>query len=145
MPVRITRTLLLSGLVLVPLANAQTPSQSAAEPKGLWTVKEIQCGGRVLRGPQVAALQVEFTGSKLIIRVGEESREAAYVLHESERPRQIDITPTTGPDAGKTFLGIYDFPGDTLRLCLRGRENLRPTEIASKLNSDLTLMVLQRK
>ncbi len=143
---RTTLTVVLAGLLLVPFASGHgASSSSASDPKGVWMVKEIHLGGRALRGPEVAPLRVEFTGAKLILHSGEESREAAYVLHETERPRQIDITPTTGPDMGKTFLGIYDFSGDSLRLCLRGRENFRPTEIASKPNSDLTLMVLQRK
>ena len=62
------------------------------------------------------------------------------------KPKTIDITFTEGEHKGKTALGIYEFEGDTFRVCItRPGGDGRPMEFSAKAGSGCTLVVYKRE
>jgi uncharacterized protein (TIGR03067 family) len=56
----------------------------------------------------------------------------------------VDLTETEGDAKGKTFRGIYEFGGDTRKVCLAPEGKDRPKEFSSKAGSGHILAVLKR-
>jgi uncharacterized protein (TIGR03067 family) len=67
-----------------------------------------------------------------------------YKLDTSKKPAEIDLTITNGVFKGKTYPGIYQLDGGTLKLCRNQPGQKRPTEFASKKGSDTMFLVLKR-
>jgi uncharacterized protein (TIGR03067 family) len=59
------------------------------------------------------------------------------------KPPTIDATRTAKPGKGKTYPGIYQLDGDTLRWCTAQPNGERPTELLTKRGQ--FLMVLKRQ
>ena len=68
--------------------------------------------------------------------IGDENGEAihdlTFSLKPGQRPKAIDVEVTQGPDSGQTNVGIYQFDGNSLKICwtIAGQE--RPTEFTTK-------------
>jgi uncharacterized protein (TIGR03067 family) len=76
---------------------------------------------------------------------GRDMGEGTYQLGVAGTVRTLDSTGLSGEPRGKTFLGIYEIRGDTLRWCVANPGKPRPTEFASRPSSGQFLMVLTRK
>ncbi|KAF0175228.1 MAG: hypothetical protein FD161_3376 [Limisphaerales bacterium] len=60
--------------------------------------------------------------------------------------RTIDATGTAGQPSGKTFQGIYQVSGNTLKWCSgNDRARTRPTEFKTNIGNGHFLMLLTRK
>jgi uncharacterized protein (TIGR03067 family) len=71
--------------------------------------------------------------------------EAAYRLGPRATPRTIDLTPTSGPDQGRRFQGIYALDGDRLTVCLNNGRGQRPGDFSAPADSGAGLFLLQRQ
>ena len=54
--------------------------------------------------------------------------EGTYVLNLGANPRTLDANGTSGKSAGKNYLGIYRWSGDTLEWCAANPGKPRPTD-----------------
>jgi uncharacterized protein (TIGR03067 family) len=68
--------------------------------------------------------------------------DSAYKLDPAAKPKAIDFVPASGTEKGKTYLGIYELDGDSLKICYRGPGEERPTVFATK--DGAMLYVLKR-
>ncbi len=59
-------------------------------------------------------------------------------------PKTMDIKGTKGPNKGKTFLTIYELKGDELKVCYDLSGKARPTEFATKPDTQLFLVTYRR-
>jgi len=102
--------------------------------------QRIQGKWKVVSGTE---FQMRCTIEKqaMTFKVGREQvLQLTYRIDVGQRPRCID---TTRPD-GTTYSGIYEFNGDTLRICASNVETgERPTTFNSKTDGEV--MVLQRE
>jgi uncharacterized protein (TIGR03067 family) len=60
------------------------------------------------------------------------------------RPRTIDLVATDGDKKGRTYPGIYEVSGNTLRACLARDDVARPSEFAARAGSGLFVAVYRR-
>ena len=51
----------------------------------------------------------------------------------------------TGSDKGQTELGIYQFDGDTVKLCINEKGKDRPKEFTTAADNQQNLVVLKRQ
>jgi hypothetical protein len=66
-------------------------------------------------------------------------------LDPSKNPKALDSTYTEGPDKGKTFKGIYQLDGDTMKFCRPGSPgDERPTEFKSTPGSGAFVSMYKR-
>ena len=65
-------------------------------------------------------------------------------LDPSKSPKAIDVTITEGPSKGAVMLGIYEFDGDTLKVCFDPEGKKRPTEFKSPAGSQTFYNVHKR-
>jgi len=62
----------------------------------------------------------------------------------SKSPKTIDYVNTHGTNKGKSQLGIYEFDGDLLRVCVAAPGSARPQKFESLRGSGMTLTVWRR-
>lgn len=125
--------------------RAEEDDQKALQ--GSWTAESMVING--MRAPLDVIKRMKFTfrDGKLFVQGNFENGredECVYTLDSKASPKQLDFTP---PMEKKPVLGIYELNGDTWKLCLRhaGSDKGRPTELASKLDSECVLLVLKRQ
>ena len=88
-----------------------------------------------------------ISGSMITATVRDEQHKVNFKVDLSATPHTIDLTPQSGPNEGKTMKAVFELKkGDTLRICLDEKDrDRRPTAVASKPDSGLTLAVFQRE
>jgi uncharacterized protein (TIGR03067 family) len=127
---------LLISVLLGSAAWADEPKEDAVKTE----LKKLE-GTWVVEGAFVRGLEIErHAGKKLVIS----GTTLTSYLDGKEEPGEIKIDPTKkvkeidSAEKGKTFLGVYELDGDTLRLCFGDQK--RP----AKVSKDDLLFVLKR-
>jgi uncharacterized protein (TIGR03067 family) len=141
MKLRVTAAL----CVLVLLAADNPAEKKADELEGVWMITAmVQDGSEETKPP--AEAKITFKAGKATNQFGEETREATYLSDATKKPATLDITPSDGPDKGKTRKLIYRIEGDKLTLCgARDPEDPRPTEFSAKKGEKQLLLMLKRE
>ena len=86
------------------------------------------------------------TGAKFVVKRGDEVIAAGTMkVDPSKKPKASETTYTEGPDKGKTFKGIYQIDGDTVKFCRAGSpDDDWPTEFKTKPGSGQFVAVYKR-
>jgi uncharacterized protein (TIGR03067 family) len=127
---------------------AAAPADDKADLKaavGKWRVEKGTIGGvdqTALFKDLVLTIQAD---GKYAVTFGAEKDEGTFTVDSSKSPKQMDITPTGGPNKGKTLRTIYKIDGDTLTVCYQLGEGDRPTAFESKKDTKLFLAVYKRE
>lgn len=108
--------------------------------QGKWQLASLERDGKSVDVPKDAIRTVKGDTYTINPRPGV-TIEGTYKLNADAKPKQIDITPTTGDNKGKTSLGIYEINGDTLKICWAPSGKDRPTEFKSAEGSGVFLAV----
>ncbi len=136
----------LAGTLAVP-AGSQQSEEAAERAKlaGTWTGFVVEGRGEMPdRGPaRISELVIAAT----VIRARDGQMnmgEGSYRMDLSAKPRTLDAHGLVGPTRGKTYLGIYQLEGDTLRWCVANSDKPRPTEFLTRRGHGQYLMVFRR-
>jgi uncharacterized protein (TIGR03067 family) len=113
--------------------------------QGTWTIESSEAGGTALPADQLKGLIVTFEGDKHTVKKGNEVIQVGtQKLDPSKSPKAIDVTMTEGPSKGAVMLGIYEFDGDTLKVCFDAAGKKRPTQFKSAPGSETFVNVHKR-
>jgi uncharacterized protein (TIGR03067 family) len=113
--------------------------------QGTWTIESSVTGGKEVPADTLKGLIVVFEGAKHTVKNGDEVIQVGtQTLDPSKSPKTIDVTMTEGPNKGAVMLGIYEFDGDTLKVCFDPQGKKRPTEFKSGPGSENFVNVHKR-
>jgi uncharacterized protein (TIGR03067 family) len=152
-PATLTPEQLAGWRALEHMVAAQALSPARAEQlrnesdrlQGTWVVVTAEHGGTAGPTGEFAGLKWIIQGNRITLAMGDERVDGCYRLGVSGTPRTIDLTPTTGPDRGKSVRGIYELQQPALlRVCLNHGKGQRPTEFTAAADGRWTLLVLKR-
>ena len=95
------------------------------------------------------AQQLRFVGNKFEATLDGKIFKGTFKLNTDKNPSWIDMKITESPEEkykGKTALGIFEFPGETLRWCSSqpGRKR-RPVQFASQMGDARLLLATFKK
>src|SRR5437588_8738547 len=112
-------TLGLVFVLMVPGSRAADPNEDKDKLKGAWTLVGVEEGGERVQIKENTdrSMKLLFAGNKFTAERKDKRNELTYKLNGASKPKTIDLTPVTGFDKGKTYLGIYELEGDELKLC----------------------------
>jgi uncharacterized protein (TIGR03067 family) len=113
--------------------------------QGTWAVAELQMEGQTISGGMLANARVEITGNRFSSLGMGTVYEGTVSLDDSAMPHQQNMKFDAGPEKGNTNLGIYEFNGDTWKICLSTRGEVRPTEFSAPAGSGFVFETLTRR
>jgi len=124
--------------------DKKAPADDQKAFQGSWTLEKFESSDGA--GPPEDVLKKTkfvFEGTKMTIDMGEMKHFGEVKWLGDKKPKRLDIVPGDGPDAGKTFAGIYELTGDTLKMCI-SHTATAPTEFAAK-GDKVMLITLKRE
>lgn len=139
--ITVTTVMLLAGLVS---AADDKPVKELEPFQGTWTVVSITRNGEAVPDDNAQRLVLVIKGSERLVKDGDDVKsKATFTVDATKKPKQMDVTVTDGPLAGKTYPGIYELKDDTFTLCL-ALEGDRPDDLTSKEGSNRLLQVFKK-
>ncbi len=149
---RIALVTLLCALVLAAsgrtVARADEKAEIQKELKkfqGAWTFVSVVAGGKEMPAADFKNVIMIFEGAKHTVKKGDQLIQVGtQKIDPTKSPKTIDVTLTEGPSKGVVMLGIYEFHGDTLKVCFDAEGKKRPTEFKSEPGSQTFVNVHQR-
>jgi uncharacterized protein (TIGR03067 family) len=149
---RIALVILLCTLVLAAAGGTGARGGDKAEVEkelkkfqGTWTFASVEASGKEAPADAFKGMTVSFKGDKYTVKKGDEVIQVGtQKLNPSKSPRTIDVTVTEGLSKGAVLLGIYEFSGDTLKVCFDPEGKKRPTEFKSAAGSQTFVAVHKR-
>lgn len=139
------RRCLLVGIALFGLAVACPAADDAkTELEGTWELVSFEREGKPVAFQGTSRSTI--TGNKFVfMRDGMLVTAGTFKLDPTAKPKAMDSTYTEGPDKGKSFKGIYELKGDSLRFCRPGSpDDPRPTAFKSEAGSTAFVSVFKR-
>jgi uncharacterized protein (TIGR03067 family) len=138
---------LLSAGMMMTLCSAgigDAAKKADSTLDGIWVIKSAEIGGKKL--PSQGAPPVKLTLKKGTYEVQAESLDRGTVTYDdSAKPKRMEIKGVEGPNAGKTFLAIYELSGDEMKVCYDLSGKAHPTEFKTQPNSTLFLATYERQ
>jgi uncharacterized protein (TIGR03067 family) len=115
--------------------------------KGSWKGVTYVLDGKDTPAQELAEVVLRFDGdgTTTVLNKGEVIVKGATALGPTAIPRTMDLTFVTGPQAGKTSLGIYEIDGETFRLCRAAPGHPRPKSFTSEPGSGHALMSYRKE
>jgi uncharacterized protein (TIGR03067 family) len=147
-----TRKLLAVAVVGLLLA-ADQPKDDAAKKElekfqGNWSLVSVETNGQKEPEEQVKTADVKLTvkGDKFALKFMGQSIEGTLKIDAAAKPKSYDAKATDPQGNVIESLGIYEFDGDTLKVCFvrAGMGAARPKEFQTKEGSGATLEVFKR-
>ncbi|MBN9120623.1 MAG: TIGR03067 domain-containing protein [Planctomycetes bacterium] len=145
-----------AALALCLLLGSGAPAQEPKKPdpkaemkklEGVWEGFVVEGKGeRADRGPY--QLRITVTGDKMTavdLKNNKDMGSGTFKIDPTKSLKTLDATGVVPPaKRDKTYLGVYELDGDTLKWCVDNRQRgERPTEFRS--NNGNFLMILKRK
>ena len=142
-------------LVGCALAFAAFAGARADEAEAKKELKELQGKWKVVAAEQDGDPLDRIVGGTMVVKdnnfvittAGGTELKGDLILDPAKKPKHIDLAHQDGPLKDKTWQGIYELKGDTLRLCYAeaDSEKERPTELKTLKKSRLLLVELKRE
>lgn len=142
------------GLALVAslgrAADEANPRDAAkkdlARLQGTWTLVSLESEGEASSPEQIEGFTATYEGDSLTLKAKETVRRRGIVtLNPSRTPKAINTWDQNGPYEDQTVAGIYEFDGDTLKLCFSRPGEARPMEFSTKKGPGFLMVVYKKQ
>ena len=144
------KTFLVLGTTLLWLpvgADAQESAATEAQEKlqGAWYNVSAESDGKQQTGEDKSNLHI-ITGNRVITEIdGSIYQESIFTLEPGEKFGEITFHMKSGPDKGKTWVGIYELDGDVLKWCgsWEGENDKLPSDFPTNEGDHYFLRVMK--
>ena len=115
------------------------------ELQGVWEVTGGEVNGAPIAPEDIPGIVVTIEGDtyKVVTQTGTDR--GGFTVNPSQPPKQMDIRPETGSDAGRTVLAIYELGPDNLRVCYAAPGGERPRAFATEPDSGRLVITYKRR
>jgi len=131
-------------LGVAPTMHGGDAAKEAKLLNGKWTPISAELAGRPFPMETLKTIQLTINGNKYATVVGDKSDQGRLDIYPAKKPKAMDIVGTEGPNQGKTFVAIYEFDMQTLRICYDLEGKQRPTEFKTKEGTQQFLVTYKR-
>jgi uncharacterized protein (TIGR03067 family) len=120
-------------------------SAAATEFEGEWKMVSAVMDGNPMEESAVQWVRRVTIGDEITVTAGPQVLMKMTFKHDPSRsPKAIDYVNTKGSNKGKTQLGIYEFDGDLLKICMGAAGSPRPSKFESVRGDGSTFTVWKR-
>ena len=138
------RIVCLSFVSLIGAAARGDAGSGTQGMDGTWKPVAAELAGQPWPKQILDSMKLIRKDDKYTVWVGEQSDEGTVEHDPGKSPKTMDIKGTKGPNKGKTFLAIYEMKGDEMRVCYDLSGQSRPTEFATRPDTQLFLVTYRR-
>jgi uncharacterized protein (TIGR03067 family) len=143
-------------LAAVALAGLCVPRAAAADDDlkkllGTWAIVSVEVDGRKPTGERadeiIKTSTITFDGNTIQTKFPMKSDKGTFKLDPDKKPKQIDSTFEGRGKNAKPDLGINEFDGETLKLCIVSSGGPRPKEFKTSKQDqgEAVYFVLKKK
>jgi uncharacterized protein (TIGR03067 family) len=140
-----TSVLSLLPLLVLLAADDDDARKDLAKFQGAWQPIKYVVDGKETKESDLNKIKLTVKDNVSTISRGGDTGKGSYTLNPGKSPKELDIKITAGDDKGKTYLAIYEFDGDDLKICLNRNGKTRPTKFESKKGTGDVLEVWKKK
>jgi uncharacterized protein (TIGR03067 family) len=129
-------------------SKSETSHSQVEQPQrhGKWLAQSATLGGKPFPDDVTKSISLTLTGDQYRVLVGDKPDNGTCTVDVAQTPNRMKIMGTEGPNAGKTFLAIFDFPdADKMRVCYDLSGNHYPTVFESTAENGLYLVSYSRQ
>src|SRR5262245_34353663 len=112
--------------------------------QGTWSVTSLEVEGQKMTAGMLDGAQIVIKGNRFTSTGMGAVYKGTLKIDATAKPARLDMKFSAGPEKGNTNLGIYKLDGDTWKLCLAMRGDVRPLKFASLPGSGFALETLTR-
>ena len=113
--------------------------------QGTWTLTSGEAEGKALTDKQIADGKLVIEGDHYTVTIPDVGTiTGIQKLDPTTTPKNIDIMDDSGPNKGKTCLGIYEIKGAKFRCVFAPAGKDRPTKFATTADSGQWLHVWEK-
>lgn len=113
--------------------------------QGNWQAVEAILAGTPFPGSVTDGIKLSINGAEYNVSVAGNPDKGTCDLDQSSAPLRMTIRGTEGPNTGKTFLAICDFPsGEEMRVCYDMQGVAFPSEFTSTAENGYFLVNYRR-
>ena len=136
----------LTMISLLPLSSFAADSADDLKAlAGTWTPMKAELAGAEMPEDFRKSVTLKITGSSYDATVGQLAEHGSFTIDVAAKPKEMKITVADGPNKGKVYHCIYEFTGDTLRVCYDLSGEKAPTDFATAAGTKLYLVTYARK
>jgi uncharacterized protein (TIGR03067 family) len=141
--------LLLTAILLVAAAPAFVREDEAKKDlnklQGEWVITSAERDGKTASKEELGDLKRTVKGDDYTVtRDGQVVGKGKYKLDPTQKPKAIDAITKNQDGEDVTLLGIYEFDGDSYKVCFAMAGQPRPKEFKTTEGSGLTLTVSKK-
>lgn len=134
------------GLLIGSNAIAADAPNDKKGFQGTWILIAGEAEGKPLTKKELKDGTLEIKGDNYTVTLADKKTvKGTQKLDPTKQPKTIDITDASGPNKGKTFLGIYELKGDKFRVVFAAAGKPRPTKFATAADSGQWMHVWKRE
>jgi uncharacterized protein (TIGR03067 family) len=138
--------LLVAAGLLLGADAAGDAKKDLEKMQGDWVLVSSERDGKTLAEDQVKTMKRSVKDDTYVVtRDGQPVVKGSFKIDPSKKPATIDALRSEGEDKDKPMLGIYQFDGETYKVCFAPPGMDRPTEFASKPGSGHVYSVWKRE
>ena len=126
-------SLLLMVTGQVTTAVEEDAGAKKPELAGNWKVESATLEGQAFPAEITSTMTLRMRGGRYEAHVGPQLDRGSYKVKNESAPMQMNITGIEGVNKGTTFLAIYDWQKDKLRICYGLEKGKRPTKFDASL------------
>src|SRR4029078_2948259 len=112
--------------------------------QGTWSVTELAVEGQTMPESLLSGARVIVRKNRFVSMGMGADYEGTIELDPSQNPRHLTITFDAGPEKGNSNLCIYELNGDTWKMCIATRGDVRPEDFVSPPGSGFAVEKLHR-
>lgn len=125
--------------------RGEDPTKDTPLLQGTWVATDAELGGKKFPDDAIKTMSMEFDGTQYVSRLGEKADRGSYKIDGNKSPKSIEMTSVKGPNAGKTFVGIYELKEEQLRVCLDLGGKHRPKDFETTDKPQRVLVIYERR
>jgi uncharacterized protein (TIGR03067 family) len=128
-----------------PLKETASSSDDLKQLQGTWRLAAGEANGETINSDNLAAVTVTVKDDTYEVAGGDNSHRGTFSVDPSKSPKEMNVRPADGNDAGKTIRAIYELDGDTFRACYGEGDGERPTAFKTGPDGGSMLVTYKRK
>jgi uncharacterized protein (TIGR03067 family) len=126
-------------------AGSTSAADDLQKLQGKWEVAGGEVNGSAIPESDIPTITLTITDKSYLVERDGSTDRGSFSVDPSKQPKQMDIQPGSGDDAGNQLLAIYELGVDSFKVCYAAAGEDRPKSFATEPDSRRLTINYKRK